>query len=42
MSTSGGGGYCDCGDKEAWKSDPFCDTHAKGIEKVRAKIINFY
>ncbi|CAH1791627.1 unnamed protein product [Owenia fusiformis] len=27
MSTSGGGGYCDCGDTEAWKSDPFCDTH---------------
>ena len=27
MSTSGGGGYCDCGDKEAWKVDPFCEVH---------------
>ena len=28
MSTSGGGGYCDCGDMEAWTSHPFCDTHS--------------
>ncbi|XP_054160724.1 E3 ubiquitin-protein ligase UBR2-like isoform X2 [Oppia nitens] len=28
MSTSSGGsGFCDCGDKEAWKSNPFCDIH---------------
>ncbi|XP_005107156.1 E3 ubiquitin-protein ligase UBR2 isoform X1 [Aplysia californica] len=27
MSTSGGGGYCDCGDTEAWKSDPSCVLH---------------
>ncbi|XP_063428523.1 E3 ubiquitin-protein ligase UBR2-like isoform X1 [Mytilus trossulus] len=27
MSTSGGGGYCDCGDVEAWKSDPYCEIH---------------
>lgn len=27
MMTSGGGGYCDCGDPEAWKSDPCCDLH---------------
>ncbi|GIY02969.1 e3 ubiquitin-protein ligase UBR2 [Caerostris darwini] len=27
MSTSGGGGYCDCGDKEAWKAFSFCDNH---------------
>ena len=27
MSTSGGGGCCDCGDKEAWRRDPFCQTH---------------
>ncbi|KAK3764043.1 hypothetical protein RRG08_046512 [Elysia crispata] len=27
MSTSGGGGYCDCGDTEAWKSDPYCLLH---------------
>lgn len=27
MSTSGGGGYCDCGDAEAWKKHPNCDLH---------------
>lgn len=27
MNTSGGGGYCDCGDAEAWTSDPACDMH---------------
>ena len=27
MSTSGGGGYCDCGDPEAWKAEPFCSIH---------------
>lgn len=27
MSTSGGSGYCDCGDKEAWKTHPVCDKH---------------
>ncbi|GFO34713.1 E3 ubiquitin-protein ligase ubr2 [Plakobranchus ocellatus] len=27
MNTSGGGGYCDCGDTEAWKSDPYCLLH---------------
>ncbi|KAL3874810.1 hypothetical protein ACJMK2_037773 [Sinanodonta woodiana] len=31
MSTSGGGGYCDCGDPEAWKSEAFCDSHRKGL-----------
>jgi E3 ubiquitin-protein ligase UBR2 len=28
MNTSGGGGYCDCGDQEAWTSHPFCDIHS--------------
>ncbi|XP_060594831.1 E3 ubiquitin-protein ligase UBR2-like isoform X1 [Ruditapes philippinarum] len=27
MSTSGGGGYCDCGDAEAWKVGVFCGKH---------------
>ena len=27
MMTSGGGGYCDCGDPEAWKSHPSCELH---------------
>lgn len=32
MSTSGGGGYCDCGDVEAWKDAAFCDRHRLGAE----------
>lgn len=31
MNTSGGGGYCDCGDTEAWKTEPFCETHKQGL-----------
>ncbi|CAF0875440.1 unnamed protein product [Brachionus calyciflorus] len=27
MMTSLGGGYCDCGDPEAWKAHPNCDLH---------------
>lgn len=27
MSTSCGGGYCDCGDLEAWRCSPFCERH---------------
>ena len=27
MMTSGGGGYCDCGDPEAWKQHPCCELH---------------
>uniref|UniRef100_A0A8C5KN28 E3 ubiquitin-protein ligase n=1 Tax=Jaculus jaculus TaxID=51337 RepID=A0A8C5KN28_JACJA len=27
MTTSGGGGFCDCGDTEAWKEGPFCQKH---------------
>ena len=32
MSTSYGGGCCDCGDPEAWKKDFCCDDHA-AVEK---------
>ncbi|CAK9818916.1 E3 ubiquitin-protein ligase UBR2 [Anthophora plagiata] len=32
MSTSSGGGFCDCGDIEAWKKEPFCNTHLAGIQ----------
>lgn len=31
MSTSYGGGYCDCGDPEAWSSGVHCSTHAMGM-----------
>ncbi|XP_069579847.1 E3 ubiquitin-protein ligase UBR2 isoform X3 [Brachyistius frenatus] len=27
MTTSGGGGFCDCGDSEAWKNGPYCQKH---------------
>ena len=27
MMTSGGGGYCDCGDPEAWKQHASCELH---------------
>ncbi|XP_078505840.1 E3 ubiquitin-protein ligase UBR2 isoform X1 [Lissotriton helveticus] len=27
MTTSGGGGFCDCGDTEAWKEGPCCQKH---------------
>uniref|UniRef100_A0A3Q2ZJR7 E3 ubiquitin-protein ligase n=1 Tax=Kryptolebias marmoratus TaxID=37003 RepID=A0A3Q2ZJR7_KRYMA len=27
MTTSGGGGFCDCGDPEAWKTGPYCQKH---------------
>ncbi|KAJ8014253.1 hypothetical protein DPEC_G00038350 [Dallia pectoralis] len=31
MTTSGGGGFCDCGDTEAWKKGPYCQTHEPNI-----------
>lgn len=41
MSASSGGGYCDCGDTEAWKTHPFCDEHVLGLEnKDESSIIN--
>ncbi|KAH9509159.1 E3 ubiquitin-protein ligase ubr2 [Bulinus truncatus] len=40
MSTSGGGGYCDCGDTEAWKSDPFCLLHKPRKEEIESDTIN--
>uniref|UniRef100_I3JJG1 E3 ubiquitin-protein ligase n=1 Tax=Oreochromis niloticus TaxID=8128 RepID=I3JJG1_ORENI len=30
MTTSGGGGFCDCGDSEAWKTGPYCQKHTPG------------
>ncbi|RWS17388.1 E3 ubiquitin-protein ligase UBR2-like protein, partial [Dinothrombium tinctorium] len=38
MSMSGGGGYCDCGDVEAWKENPFCSTHLQGYNNSRKNI----
>lgn len=34
MTTSGGGGFCDCGDTEAWKEGPYCQKHALHSSEV--------
>ncbi|KAK2704905.1 E3 ubiquitin-protein ligase UBR2-like isoform X2 [Artemia franciscana] len=42
LSMSVGGGYCDCGDPEAWKTEAFCENHAKGLaasEEGREKLM---
>ncbi|XP_039295359.1 E3 ubiquitin-protein ligase UBR2 [Nilaparvata lugens] len=33
MGTSIGGGCCDCGDVEAWKTEPYCEVHIAGLNK---------
>ncbi|XP_077410578.1 E3 ubiquitin-protein ligase UBR2 isoform X2 [Vanacampus margaritifer] len=33
MTTSGGGGFCDCGDTEAWKKGPYCQKHTLTANK---------
>ncbi|CAB0016925.1 unnamed protein product [Nesidiocoris tenuis] len=39
MSTSGGGGCCDCGDTEAWKKEPYCSTHAMRMKKTKCTTV---
>ncbi|XP_058984354.1 E3 ubiquitin-protein ligase UBR1 isoform X3 [Musca domestica] len=39
MSTSGGGGCCDCGDEEAWKKDHYCEEHLRGKENSSSSTI---
>ncbi|XP_064411682.1 E3 ubiquitin-protein ligase UBR2 isoform X4 [Latimeria chalumnae] len=34
MTTSGGGGFCDCGDTEAWKKGPYCQKHEPDISEM--------
>lgn len=45
MHTSTGGGFCDCGDTEAWKTGPFCISHEPGAaattKEVRIIVIFF-
>ncbi|XP_065059520.1 E3 ubiquitin-protein ligase UBR2-like [Rhopilema esculentum] len=36
-TSSGNGGYCDCGDVEAWKKDPYCELHLHGSINVTEK-----
>lgn len=35
MYRSPGGGFCDCGDVEAWKTHPHCRAHAPDPEVIR-------
>ena len=45
MSTSGGSGYCDCGDTEAWKDHHSCQIHEanqNAKEMVRATKMFLY
>ncbi|XP_043259405.1 E3 ubiquitin-protein ligase UBR2 [Colletes gigas] len=37
MGTSSGGGFCDCGDTEAWKREPFCNIHLAGSEAKESR-----
>ena len=38
MATSEGGGYCDCGDSEAFLKDPLCSKHkALNVNKTTSK-----
>uniref|UniRef100_A0A8C5PGM3 E3 ubiquitin-protein ligase n=1 Tax=Leptobrachium leishanense TaxID=445787 RepID=A0A8C5PGM3_9ANUR len=37
MTTSGGGGFCDCGDTEAWKEGPYCQKHGLNISESEAE-----
>lgn len=39
---SSGGGFCDCGDLEAWKQDPFCEDHGITVDQVRHLFIFYY
>ncbi|KAJ8779984.1 hypothetical protein J1605_012020 [Eschrichtius robustus] len=34
MTTSGGGGFCDCGDTEAWKEGPYCQKHELNSSEI--------
>eukprot|EP00111_Clytia_hemisphaerica_P018489 TCONS_00054716-protein len=31
-ASSGTGGYCDCGDDEAWSTNPACNKHKEGLD----------
>uniref|UniRef100_A0A673M9G8 E3 ubiquitin-protein ligase n=1 Tax=Sinocyclocheilus rhinocerous TaxID=307959 RepID=A0A673M9G8_9TELE len=41
MTTSGGGGFCDCGDTEAWKKGPYCQKHEPNISDSSQKGVQF-
>lgn len=37
MTTSGGGGFCDCGDAEAWKEGAYCQKHGMHISEKESE-----
>lgn len=42
MNTSGGGGFCDCGDVEAWKEGEACEIHAQGANADLEEVHRFF
>ena len=40
MNTSGGGGFCDCGDVEAWKDGIACDIHQQREDVYVEEVIH--
>lgn len=38
MHPSSGGGFCDCGDVEAWKIGPYCSKHDPGAVTSTAAV----
>lgn len=41
MTTSGGGGFCDCGDAEAWKKGPYCQKHTPAADNRDAEEVRW-
>uniref|UniRef100_A0A3Q2QX34 E3 ubiquitin-protein ligase n=1 Tax=Fundulus heteroclitus TaxID=8078 RepID=A0A3Q2QX34_FUNHE len=41
MTTSGGGGFCDCGDTEAWKTGPYCQKHTPADHRSSSSSVVF-
>jgi hypothetical protein len=42
MTTSGGGGFCDCGDTEAWKEGPYCQKHELNTSEVEEEEVKTF
>jgi len=38
MHASSGGGFCDCGDVEAWKIGPCCSKHDPGADTAMVTV----
>lgn len=42
MTTSGGGGFCDCGDTEAWKEGPYCQKHEHNTSETTEEEVTMH